>query len=270
MPRTSGPGAALDPVAAVRSWHRRQGGDRAGGGDTGQARARPRAARDRWPSPAGTSSGPADRHGGPEHGQSLAGKAHVDARQLDQAACRAGPRPSPAPPPGRSRRRRTPCGPTPPRTPSADPLPPWRRPSARSTRDDVPGRRQPEDQAGQRATMPSANAEAGRSTVTSSRRGRSGGRQCQQRRHAPARDHRAADAGDDRQHQRSRSAAGAPAGRARRRPRRARRSRGRGPRRAPAAGWRRWRRRSAARSRRRRAARTASAVSRRRSRPGAA
>ena len=62
----------------------------------------------------------------------------------------------------------------PPRTPSADPLPPWRRPSARSTRETCHAGARPNTRLAA-SEMPRAKASADASTVTSSRRGRSGG-----------------------------------------------------------------------------------------------
>ena len=101
-------------------------------------------------------------------------EAHVDAGQRDQAS---------AEQPGahHQRHRQADLGDDerlagqPPRTPSADPLPPWRRPSA-----EIDARRRARPARARRAHSPtsdtaSAKASAGRSTVTSSRRGRLAG-----------------------------------------------------------------------------------------------
>ncbi len=62
----------------------------------------------------------------------------------------------------------------PPRTPRAEPFPPWRRPSARSTRDTCHAGARPNTRLAA-SEMASANINAAGSTVTSLRRGRSSG-----------------------------------------------------------------------------------------------
>ena len=151
----------------------------------------------------------------------------------------------------------------PPRTPRADPLPPWRRPSARSTRDTCHAGARPKIRLAA-SEIASANINAVRSTVTSVEARQIVRRQREQRADAPARDDHAAGAGQQCEHDALGQHLPDQPHAARRRPRRAPPARGRAPSRAPAAGSRRSRTRSTARTPPPPAARTASGACRRR------